>query len=189
MACRHLGRRIASKEARWTIRPISWRSGIIGIRRQRPAFSCPVARARAAADLQYELELLTQIARTHSLQRQFAQAHQLLDEIEPRLTDATPQAACAPCWSVAVPSTPPATRPVPRRCLSRPGSWGSSTRALSRHRCRPHDRHRRAAGRAEPLASAGDGAGRAKHRSKGAWLARHPLQQPGLDPVRAGSFR
>ncbi|UCP14142.1 hypothetical protein KI797_16220 [Aeromonas media] len=45
-----------------------------------------------AADLQYELELLTQIARTHSLQRQFAKAHQLLDEIEPRLTDATPRA-------------------------------------------------------------------------------------------------
>ncbi|MGY3894230.1 tetratricopeptide repeat protein [Aeromonas enterica] len=45
-----------------------------------------------AADLQYELELLTQIARTHSLQRQFAEAHQLLDEIEPRLTDATPRA-------------------------------------------------------------------------------------------------
>ncbi|MEZ6929789.1 tetratricopeptide repeat protein [Aeromonas sp. S16(2024)] len=43
-------------------------------------------------DLQYELELLTQIARTHSLQRQFSQAHQLLDEIEPRLTDATPRA-------------------------------------------------------------------------------------------------
>ena len=46
----------------------------------------------AQDDLQYELELLTQIARTHSLQRQFAQAHQLLDEIEPRLTDATPRA-------------------------------------------------------------------------------------------------
>ena len=45
-----------------------------------------------AADLQYELELLTQIARTHSLQRQFDQAHRLLDEIEPRLTDATPRA-------------------------------------------------------------------------------------------------
>ncbi len=30
-----------------------------------------------AANLQWELELLTQIARTHSLQRQFAQAHQL----------------------------------------------------------------------------------------------------------------
>lgn len=45
-----------------------------------------------AANLQWELELLTQIARTHSLQRQFAQAHQLLDEIEPRLTEATPRA-------------------------------------------------------------------------------------------------
>ncbi|WP_043758399.1 tetratricopeptide repeat protein [Aeromonas taiwanensis] len=43
-------------------------------------------------DLQYELELLTQIARTHSLRRQFAQAHHLLDEIEPRLTEATPRA-------------------------------------------------------------------------------------------------
>lgn len=46
----------------------------------------------AQDDLQYELELLTQLARTHSLQRQFAQAHQLLDEIEPRLTDTTPRA-------------------------------------------------------------------------------------------------
>lgn len=36
--------------------------------------------------------MLTQIARTYSLQRQFAEAHQLLDEIEPRLTDATPRA-------------------------------------------------------------------------------------------------
>ncbi|WOX47582.1 hypothetical protein R2B70_15425 [Aeromonas sp. XH] len=45
-----------------------------------------------AAGLQCELELLTQIARTHSLQRQFAQAHQLLDEIEPRLTETTPRA-------------------------------------------------------------------------------------------------
>ena len=55
-------------------------------------FHALLPEARAAADLQYELELLTQIARTHSLQRQFAQAHQLLDEIEPRLTDATPRA-------------------------------------------------------------------------------------------------
>ena len=55
-------------------------------------FHALLPEARAAADLQYELELLTQIARTHSLQRQFAEAHQLLDEIEPRLTDATPRA-------------------------------------------------------------------------------------------------
>lgn len=45
-----------------------------------------------AASLQCELELLTQIARTHSLRRQFEKAHQLLDEIAPRLTDATPRA-------------------------------------------------------------------------------------------------
>jgi len=55
-------------------------------------FHALLPEARAAADLQLELELLTQIARTHSLQRQFAEAHQLLDEIEPRLTDATPRA-------------------------------------------------------------------------------------------------
>ncbi|MGY3870646.1 tetratricopeptide repeat protein [Aeromonas crassostreae] len=55
-------------------------------------FHALLAEAHAAADLQYELELLTQLARTHSLQRQFAQAHQLLDQIAPRLTDATPRA-------------------------------------------------------------------------------------------------
>jgi len=55
-------------------------------------FHALLPEARAAADLQYELELLTQIARTHSLQCQFAEAHQLLEEIEPRLTDATPRA-------------------------------------------------------------------------------------------------
>ncbi len=55
-------------------------------------FHALLPETRTAADLQLELELLTQIARTHSLQRQFAEAHQLLDEIEPRLTDATPRA-------------------------------------------------------------------------------------------------
>ncbi|VFB11520.1 Predicted ATPase [Aeromonas salmonicida] len=55
-------------------------------------FHALLPEARTAANLQLELELLTQIARTHSLQRQFAEAHQLLDEIEPRLTDATPRA-------------------------------------------------------------------------------------------------
>ncbi|POG24032.1 hypothetical protein C2855_08005 [Aeromonas bestiarum] len=55
-------------------------------------FHALLTEARVAADLQLELELLTQIARTHSLQRQFEQAHQLLDEIHPRLTDATPRA-------------------------------------------------------------------------------------------------
>jgi tetratricopeptide (TPR) repeat protein len=55
-------------------------------------FHALLTKARVTADLQLELELLTQIARTHSLQRQFEQAHQLLDEIHPRLTDATPRA-------------------------------------------------------------------------------------------------
>ncbi|RSM34203.1 tetratricopeptide repeat protein [Aeromonas salmonicida] len=55
-------------------------------------FHALLPEARTTANLQLELELLTQIARTHSLQRQFAEAHQLLDEIEPRLTDATPRA-------------------------------------------------------------------------------------------------
>lgn len=55
-------------------------------------FHALLTEARVAADLQLELELLTQIARTYSLQRQFEQAHQLLDEIHPRLTDATPRA-------------------------------------------------------------------------------------------------
>ncbi|MFK0668075.1 tetratricopeptide repeat protein [Aeromonas salmonicida] len=55
-------------------------------------FHALLPEARTAANLQLELELLTQIARTYSLQRQFAEAHQLLDEIEPRLTDATPRA-------------------------------------------------------------------------------------------------
>ena len=94
-----------------------------------PCVFMPCCPRRAAADLQYELELLTQIARTHSLQRQFAEAHQLLDEIEPRLTDATPQARLRALLARYVPSTPPATRPAPRRCLSKPGSWGSSTRS------------------------------------------------------------
>jgi tetratricopeptide (TPR) repeat protein len=55
-------------------------------------FHALLAETQASAEPQYQLELLTQLARTHSLQRQFAEAHQLLDEIETRLTDATPRA-------------------------------------------------------------------------------------------------
>lgn len=84
--------------------------------------------ARAAADLQLELELLTQIARTHSLQRQFAEAHQLLDEIAPRLTDKTPERGSGPCWNEAAPLTRRATKPVPNRCLNKPGNGGSRRR-------------------------------------------------------------
>lgn len=41
----------------------------------------------AVADDDYKAQLLTQIARTHSLQGQFAEAHQVLDKVEPLLTD------------------------------------------------------------------------------------------------------
>src|SRR5882762_6330847 len=44
------------------------------------------AMAGARGDLRLELE--TQIARTYSLRKRFADAHQLLDEMEPRLKDA-----------------------------------------------------------------------------------------------------
>jgi tetratricopeptide (TPR) repeat protein len=44
--------------------------------------------ALAGADPDTRLELQTQIARTFSLRRQFADAHSLLDEIEPRLASA-----------------------------------------------------------------------------------------------------
>jgi tetratricopeptide (TPR) repeat protein len=51
------------------------------------------ARFRAAlpqATADERLELLTQVARTHSLRRQFGEAHSLLDEVEPQLSGAGP---------------------------------------------------------------------------------------------------
>jgi tetratricopeptide (TPR) repeat protein len=42
----------------------------------------------ASGDRAYHVELLSQMARTHSLRRQFAEAHQLLDEAEVMLTEA-----------------------------------------------------------------------------------------------------
>jgi len=51
------------------------------------------ARFRAAlpqATADERLELLTQIARTHSLRRQFGEAHAVLDEVEPQLSGAGP---------------------------------------------------------------------------------------------------
>jgi tetratricopeptide (TPR) repeat protein len=51
------------------------------------------ARFRAAlpqATADERLELLTQIARTHSLRRRFGEAHALLDEVEPQLGGAGP---------------------------------------------------------------------------------------------------
>lgn len=42
---------------------------------------------REKADIAYLLELKTQIARTHSLQLQFDEAHQILDEVEQQLNE------------------------------------------------------------------------------------------------------
>lgn len=55
-------------------------------------FHALLAETESSAEPQYRLELLTQIARTHSLQRQFEQAHRLLDDIESRLNEAMPRA-------------------------------------------------------------------------------------------------
>lgn len=55
-------------------------------------FHALLAEFPADSDPQYRLELLTQIARSHALQRQFEQAHTLLDEIESRLDASTPRA-------------------------------------------------------------------------------------------------
>ncbi len=46
--------------------------------------------AEAGDDRNYHIELLTQIARAYGLQRQFDQAHQLLDQVEAELTLTTP---------------------------------------------------------------------------------------------------
>ena len=49
--------------------------------------------ARAESGSQAQLQLLTQIARTHSLRRNFAEAHALLDQVEPKLALSTPKIA------------------------------------------------------------------------------------------------
>lgn len=46
-----------------------------------------------SGDVAYHLELLTQIARTESLQGHFAEAHTILDAVEPQLTPQFPLAA------------------------------------------------------------------------------------------------
>jgi len=47
--------------------------------------------ALAGARGDERLELLTQVARTHSLRKDFAAAHKLLDEVEPQLANAGPR--------------------------------------------------------------------------------------------------
>lgn len=51
---------------------------------------------KASSQRGYHVELLSQLARTHSLRRQFAQAHQLLDEANELLTESmvVPQMRC-----------------------------------------------------------------------------------------------
>ncbi len=44
------------------------------------------------APLDYRLQIKTQIARTHSLRAEFSEAHWVLDEIEPQLSEETPVA-------------------------------------------------------------------------------------------------
>ena len=51
------------------------------------------ALARAAPGSEAESQLLTQIARTHSLRREFAEANALLDRVEPRLAASPPKIA------------------------------------------------------------------------------------------------
>jgi len=56
------------------------------------AFRALLPRARASAAPGYLAELLTQIARTHSLRSQFAEAHALLDEAAELVAEAPPRA-------------------------------------------------------------------------------------------------
>ena len=45
--------------------------------------------SRASGDPEYHTQLLTQIARTHSLRRQFDEAHSILDDVQALLSDQT----------------------------------------------------------------------------------------------------
>jgi tetratricopeptide (TPR) repeat protein len=53
-------------------------------------FRALLPEARASNDPSYELELLTQIARTFGLRRRFDEAHNILDDVETRITPQTP---------------------------------------------------------------------------------------------------
>ncbi|HUF37143.1 MAG TPA: tetratricopeptide repeat protein [Anaerolineales bacterium] len=48
--------------------------------------------AEASGDDEYRLQLLIQLARTHSLRGELDAAHEILDRVEPQLSDATPVA-------------------------------------------------------------------------------------------------
>jgi tetratricopeptide (TPR) repeat protein len=55
-------------------------------------FRALVPEAEKAGDSEYYLQLLTQLARTQSLQGKFAEAHEILDGVEKRLSPAAPVA-------------------------------------------------------------------------------------------------
>ena len=54
-------------------------------------FMTVLPRAEASGDRAYQAELLTQIARTWGLQREFDSAHAVLDQVEPMLPDLGPR--------------------------------------------------------------------------------------------------
>ncbi|MCP3918119.1 MAG: tetratricopeptide repeat protein [bacterium] len=56
------------------------------------AFRAALPEVEAAGDADRHAQLLTQIARTHSLRRDFDAAHAQLDDVEPMLSEATPVA-------------------------------------------------------------------------------------------------
>ena len=53
-------------------------------------FRSMLPEAEKSGDQEYYLQLLTQIARTQSLQRKFDEAHKILDSVEPQLGKTTP---------------------------------------------------------------------------------------------------
>jgi hypothetical protein len=77
--------------------------------------------ALAAATGDERLELLTQVARTYSLRKDFAAAHRQLDAIEKELPGAGPGRGSATSSSVVARSTRPATRRMRARSSSKRG--------------------------------------------------------------------
>src|SRR5262245_5154232 len=55
-------------------------------------FRALLSEAEKSGDQEYHLQLLTQLARTQSLQSKFAEAHEILGNVEKQLTPETPLA-------------------------------------------------------------------------------------------------
>jgi hypothetical protein len=117
------------------------------------------ARFRAALATAHgddRLEILTQIARTHSLRKRFEEAHRQLDEIEPQLAAQGRACEFATCSSADGRSTRPATRARRERCSPRRGSKDAPPESTGCSRCGAHGCHhaRRHCGRHGPGTSA-----------------------------------